>query len=125
MAGIGGGAGDAIIEMHIEPHPYFTRKDNDIHLDVPISLPEAVLGASIRVPTLDGHVTVKVPKGANSDAVLRLKSKGVPIAGGGHGDMFVKLTIMLPEPPSSALTEAIEEWAHKHPYDPRRKLGWT
>ena len=70
MSGIGGGAGDAIIEMHIEPHPWFTRKDNDIHLDVPISLHEAVLGASIKVPTLDGHVTVKVPKGANADTTL-------------------------------------------------------
>jgi len=125
MAGIGGGAGDAIIEMHIEPHPWFTRKDNDIYLDVPISLPEAVLGASIKVPTLDGHVTVKVPKGANTDSTLRLKGKGVPMAGGSHGDMFVKLKIVLPEPPPEDLAEFIEKWAKKNTYDPRRKLGWT
>jgi len=125
MAGTGGGAGDAIIEMHIEPHPYFTRKDNDISLDVPISLPEAVLGASIQVPTLDGHVTVRVPKGANTDSVLRLKGKGIPTPGGGHGDMFVKLKIMLPDPLPAELLEFTEHWAKKNAYDPRRKLGWT
>ena len=117
--------GDAIIEIHIEPHPYFTRKDNDIHLEVPIALVEALTGASIRVPTLDGHVAIKVPKHANSGTTLRLKGKGVPRAGGEAGDMFVKLKLMLPEHPSEELTELIEKWSKKHPYDPRKKLGWS
>jgi DnaJ-class molecular chaperone len=126
MAGIGGGAGDAIIEMHIEPHPYFVRKGKDIHLEVPVSLPEAVLGASIQVPTLSGQVTVKVPKGSNTDAVLRLKGKGVPLGEGDRrGDMFVKLKVVLPEPPSAELAEFTERWARQHNYDPRRKLGWS
>jgi len=125
MAGLGGGAGDAIIEMHIEPHPHFTRKGNDIHLDVPVSLPEAVLGANVKVPTLDGHVTVRVPKGANSDTLLRLKGKGIPFGRGEHGDMFVKLKIMLPEPVPDDLAEFTEKWAKKNPYDPRKKLGWN
>jgi DnaJ-class molecular chaperone len=125
MAGLGGPAGDAIIEMHVEPHPFFTRKDNDIHLEVPISLPEAVLGATIKVPTLDGHVTVKVPKGANTDTVLRLKGKGVPLSKTTYGDMFVKLKLVLPEPMPADLAEWIETWAKKKPYDPRKKLGWT
>ena len=124
MGGMGGGAGDAIVEMHIEPHPYFTRKDHDIYIDVPVSLPEAVLGASVKVPTLDGQVTVKVPKGANADTVLRLKGKGVPTSATARGDMFVKLKIVLPEPPPEDLTEYAQQLAKAHPYDPRRKLGW-
>ncbi|MDD5586624.1 MAG: DnaJ C-terminal domain-containing protein [Alphaproteobacteria bacterium] len=118
------GAGDAIIEIHIEPHPYFTRKDSDIHLEAPVSLSEAVLGASIRVPTLSGHVAVKVPKGANTGTTLRLKGKGVPKTHGEPGDMLVKLKIMLPDTVPHDLAEAIEKWAKKHPYDPRKKLGW-
>ena len=119
-----GGAGDAIIEIHVEPHPYFTRKDGAIHLEAPVSLYEAVMGASIHVPTLDGHVAVKVPIGANSDTTLRLKGKGVPKAHGAAGDMLVKLKIVLPEPMPQDLAEAIEKAAKKHPYDPRKKLGW-
>ncbi len=115
------GAGDAMIDIRVEPHPHFTRKDNDILLDVPISLPEAVSGASIKVPTLEGNVTVKVPQGANTGARLRLKGKGVPTAQGDQrGDMFVKLAVMLPDD----LKETIEKWAKKRSYDPRKKLGW-
>ncbi|MGE3623086.1 MAG: DnaJ C-terminal domain-containing protein [Bdellovibrionales bacterium] len=125
MGGMGMGTGDAIIEMHIEPHPYFVRKNKDIHLEVPVSLPEAVLGADVRVPTLDGHVTVKVPKGANTGSTLRLKGKGVPVQGGGAGDMFVKLKIAMPDQPTPDLAEFIEKWAKKNPYDPRKGLGWT
>jgi DnaJ-class molecular chaperone len=120
----GAGPGDAIIEIHVEPHAFFTRKDKDIYLDAPISLPEAVLGASVKVPTLDGHVSVKVAKGANSGTTLRLKGKGVPSSSGGAGDMFVKLAIMLPDAPEDDLAEAVEKWAKKNPYDPRKKLGW-
>lgn len=120
----GAGAGDAIIEMHVEPHPYFIRKDNDITLEAPVSLPEAVLGATIKVPTLDGSVAVKVPKGANTGTSLRLKGKGIPVAKGDAGDMFVKLKIMLPDPLPEDLGEIIEKWAKKNAYDPRKKLGW-
>lgn len=120
-----GGAGDAIIEIHVEPHAYFTRKDDDIYLDAPISLPEAVMGGTIRVPTLDGFVAVKVPKGANTGATLRLKGKGVPKPRGSAGDMFVKLKIVLPEPVPDHLTDLVEKWAKKNAYDPRKKYGWT
>lgn len=119
------GAGDAIIDIRVEPHPFFTRKDNDILLDVPISLPEAVSGASIKVPTLEGNVTVKVPQGASSGTKLRLKGKGVPAAQGDQrGDLFVKLSIALPDPLPDDLKEMIEKWAKKKAYDPRKKLGW-
>lgn len=119
-----GGTGDAIIEIHVEPHPYFVRKDNDILLDVPISLPEALSGASIKVPTLDGHVSLKVPSGANTGTTLRLKGKGVPTGKTTAGDMFAKLKIMLPDNVPEDLTELVEKWAKKNAYDPRKKLGW-
>lgn len=78
IAGMGGApAGDAIVEVHVEQHPFFVRKESDIHLELPISLPEAVLGATIKVPTLGGQVAVKVPRGSNTGGTLRLKGKGI------------------------------------------------
>lgn len=129
LRGLGGAAGmgeagDAIVVIHVEPHPWFTRKDNDLNIEVPISLPEAIMGASIKVPTLDGQVEIKVPKGANSGSMLRLKGKGVPTASHGHGDMFVKLKIVLPDPVPDDLAEYMGKWAKKNAYDPRKKLGW-
>jgi DnaJ-class molecular chaperone len=121
LPGIGGTAGDAIVELRVEPHPFFTRKDKDIVLELPVSLPEAVLGASVTVPTLTGRVTVKIPKGSSSGTSLRLKGKGV--GGGVPGDMFVKLKIALPEPVPQDLTDFIEKWAKKNAYDPRKKSG--
>lgn len=119
----GGPTGDAIVEIHVEAHPYFTRKENDIYCEVGISLPEAVLGASIKVPTLDGHVTVKVPKGSNTDSTLRLKGKGILIDKNTSGDMFVKLKIVLPDTIPDDLTEFVEKWGKKNGYNPRKKLG--
>ena len=123
LVGMGGTAGDAIVEIRIDAHPFFTRKDRDISLDLPISLPEAVLGASVTVPTLDGHVAVKIPKGANAGTTLRLKGKGVD--GATAGDMFVKVKITLPEPVPQDLTDFIEKWAKKNAYDPRQKAGFS
>ena len=117
-------AGDAIIEIHVQPHACFTRKGTDIHLEVPVSLPEAVMGANIKVPTLDGSVSVKVPRGANTGTTLRLRGKGVAKGRGEPGDMLVKLKIVLPEPVPEDLAEALDKWAKKNPYDPRKKLGW-
>ncbi len=117
-------AGDAIIEIHVQPHAFFTRKGTDINLEVPVSLPEAVFGANITVPTLDGSVSVKVPRGANTGTVLRLRGKGVTRGKSPAGDMLVKLKIVLPEPVPGDLEGALEKWAKKNPYDPRKKLGW-
>ena len=119
-----GGKGDAIIEIHVEQHAYFTRKDSDIILEAPVSLPEAALGATITVPTLHGSVALKVPKGANTGTTLRLKGKGVPNVKGDAGDMMVKLKVMLPETQDDDFSDMIEKWAKKNSYDPRKKLGW-
>ncbi|MBV8060428.1 MAG: J domain-containing protein, partial [Alphaproteobacteria bacterium] len=118
------GPGDGIVELHIEPHPYFTRKDNDLTLEAPISLPEAILGGTITVPTLTGPVAVKVPKGANNGTSLRLKGKGVPHGKDQKGDMFVKLRVVLPDNVDDELAEAVEKWSKKHSYDPRKNTGW-
>jgi DnaJ-class molecular chaperone len=125
LPGLGGaGAGDAIVEIHVDGHPFFTRKDDDIHVDVPVTLNEAVLGAAIKVPTLDGQVAVKVPPGANSGTVLRLKGKGITNPDRKvTGDFYVKLVVMLPEKPDAELTAFIEKWAKTHDYDVRRKLN--
>jgi DnaJ-class molecular chaperone len=120
----GAAAGDAFVELQIEPHPYFTRKDNDVHLELPVTLQEAVLGATVKVPTVHGKVSMKIPPGSNTGATLRLKGKG--IAGrkaGTKGDQYVKLKIMLPDKPDEALKDFVELWAQGHDYDPRRKAG--
>ena len=106
-------AGDVYLEVTVEPHPLFTRKDRDIHVEVPVSLAEAVLGGTLTVPTIHGDVAVKVPKGSNSGSTLRLRGKG--IAGGGtSGDQYVRLRVVLPDPPDPELTALLERWALRH-----------
>jgi DnaJ-class molecular chaperone len=105
-------AGDALLEIVVEPHPHFTRTDRDIHLEVGVALADAVLGAAMTVATIHGDVTVKVPKGSNSGTLLRLKGKGIE-AGGVAGDQYVKLRVVLPEPPDPDLTAALERWAQR------------
>lgn len=126
--GLGGGpAGDVLIDINITPHPLFVREGDDIHLTLPISLQEAVLGAKIAVPTIDGPVTVNVAKGANSGTKLRLAGKGcvksTPKGSAAlRGDQIVTLQVKLPDKPDAALTAFIKDWAPQHEYDPRAKL---
>ncbi|HUJ99374.1 MAG TPA: J domain-containing protein [Stellaceae bacterium] len=114
--------GDLYLEIEVEPHPFFQRKEYDIHIELPVTLTEAVLGATVKVPTIHGAVALKVPRGSNSGATLRLKGKGVAAAGK-SGDQYVKLRVVLPDPPDAELTSFIERWGAKHPYDVRGKLG--
>jgi DnaJ-class molecular chaperone len=113
----GGRAGDVLIEIEVRSHPMFTRKGDDIHAELPITLPEAVLGARIEVPTVAGNVTLTVPKGANTGTRLRVKGKGVMAPGGrGRGDHYVTFKVMLPDKPDPELAELVEKWAAGHPY---------
>ncbi len=118
----GGAAGDALIELTVEPHPFFKREGRDIHLELPVTLPEAVLGAKVTVPTLEGRVALTVPPGSNTGAILRLKGKGIP---GTHqcGDQYVRLKVMLPDKPDAELQEFLNKWARSHDYDVRGKAG--
>jgi DnaJ-class molecular chaperone len=122
-AGRGGGpAGDALIEIKIEPHPFFTRQNDDILITVPITLGEALLGGKITVPTIDGKVTLTVPAGANSGTTLRLKGKGAPV-GSGRGDQLVTLQVTLPDRANDELAHFIKNWEAKNPYEVRKKAG--
>lgn len=125
MAGIGGGPpGDALVEVQVRPHKLFRREGNDIHLELPVSPAEAVRGAKIKAPTVDGPVTLTVPKGANSGTRLRLKGKGVAAGkGGARGDQYVTLKIVLPKQPDDELAALLERWEKAHPFDPRAGMG--
>ena len=121
----GGPAGDVLLTVSVAAHPYFVRDGNDLRLDLPITLKEAVLGGKVTVPTLDGQVALTVPPNSNSGAVLRLKGKGVPARGsssGGEaaGDLYVRLVISLPDKPDAALKDFVSQW--QTDYDPRAKL---
>jgi len=116
----GGPPGDALVEIEVRPHRIFTRKGDDIHVELPISLSEAVLGGKIKVPTPSGPVTMTVPKWTNSGAVLRLKGKGAPRPDGTGGDELVTLRVMLPEKPDPELEKFVAQW--RGAYSPRQAM---
>lgn len=123
-AGIAGGEpGDAFIDIAVEPHPLFERKGKDLHLHLPVSLAEAVLGAAVTVPTLSGKVTLRIPKGSNGGTMLRLKGKGFSDAKGSLvGDQYVHLRLMVPEPSDPELEKFLERWKPRA-YEPRKRAG--
>jgi DnaJ-class molecular chaperone len=114
-----GGAGDALIELQVLPDRRFTREGDDITVEVPVSLTEAVLGDRIRVPTPTGDVTMTIPPGSSSGAKLRLKGKGAPRRGGGQGDQFVRLRIVLPKEVDPELQQFISRWEAGKAFNPR------
>ena len=116
-----GETGDALVEISIKPHRFFTRIGNDIHVELPVTLAEAYLGSHVRVPTPTGPVMLTVPKGSNTGTVLRLKGKGVQRRGG-HGDEMVKLKVMLPSERNPELETFLTDWAHGKSYDPRKDM---
>jgi DnaJ-class molecular chaperone len=118
MAGPGGGpAGDALIEVSVASHGFFRREGNDLILDLPVSLGEAVLGARVPVPTIKGPVFLTIPPNSNTGTRLRLKERGIA---GGH--QFVDLKIVLPPDVEPELAEFLKSWNPKHPFDPRKAL---
>jgi DnaJ-class molecular chaperone len=117
-----GAVGDALITVTIAPHPLFTRDGNNLRLELPVTLYEAVLGAKVRVPTLDGAVELAIPAGTSSGRIFRLKGKGYP-AKGATGDLLVAVRIVLPEREDDALSELMKKWRERKAYDPRKDLG--
>jgi DnaJ-class molecular chaperone len=108
----GGPPGDLYLAIRVRPHAFFERKGNDLSLDLPVTLPELVLGASIEVPTPDGSVTMKVPPQSASGRVLRVRGKGVPKLGGSErGDLYVRLVVELPDPADPRLEAIANEIA--------------
>ena len=122
--GIGGGPpGDALVTVSVRPHKVFRREGNDIHLTLPITLDEAVLGGKVPVPTIDGTVQLAIPKGASSGQRLRMRGRGVkPLRGKTRGDQIVELKIVSPPKIDDALAEFMKTWRDRHRYDPRRGM---
>jgi DnaJ-class molecular chaperone len=114
------GPGDALIAVTIAPHPLFRLEGADVRLDLPVTLYEAVLGAKVRVPTLDNPVEVTIPPGTSSGRTFRLKNKGFP-AKEGRGDLLASVHIVLPEHADEELEALMRKWKSAKPYDPRQR----
>jgi DnaJ-class molecular chaperone len=120
--GMGGGeSGDALIEVHVAPHPLFRREGDNIRIELPVSLAEAVLGGRIDVPTVTGRVSMTIPKGSDTGTVLRLREKGIQRRSR-PGDQLVTLKIVIGHPKDTELVEWLEKWAPSHPFDARREM---
>jgi DnaJ-class molecular chaperone len=121
-AGRGGAVnGDILLTVSVAAHPWMTRDGNDIRMDLPVTLKEAVLGGKVPVPTLTGTVALSIPANSNTGAVLRLKGKGIAAQGSAPaGDLYVRLVVTLPDKPDEALKNFADGWAAD--YDPRAKL---
>ena len=124
MPGFGGGPpGDAYVELHVQPHPFFNRKDDNIHVEVPVTLKEAVLGARIEVPTIGGPVAVTVPKGSNTGTTLRLRDRGIRNRKSGQrGHQMINLKVVLPAAEEPELVAFLEKWQPKTQQDPRKEM---
>ena len=122
VSGLGDGpAGDALITISVEPHPVFVRDGDDIEVELPITIDEAVLGAKIEVPTVSGPVSMTIPKGASSGQRLRLRGKGV-LRGETRGDQTVRLKIVLPKTIDDEMKKLAERWRDASAFDPRAEL---
>src|SRR5215211_3634418 len=116
-----GPAGDALITVNIAPHPYFKPEGANLRVEVPVALYEAVLGAKVRVPTLDGAIDFAIPPGTSAGRTFRLKGKGLP-GKSGRGDLFASVRIVLPEEKDSELEELMRKRRDERPYDPRKDM---
>ena len=115
----GGATGDLFVEVTVEPPPTFTRRELDILMELPVTVPEAVLGATVTVPTVAGLVQLKIPKGSNTGSVLRLKARGLVGPNGVQGDQYVTLKVVLPDRNDPDFSAFVESWAKRHSYTVR------
>jgi DnaJ-class molecular chaperone len=119
--GFGGGtSGDALIEVHVAAHPLFRRDGDNVLLELPVSLAEAVLGARVSVPTVTGPVTMTIPKGSDTGRQLRLRGKGIQKKS--PGDEIVTLKVFIGPSSDPELAAFLEKWAPQHPFDPREGM---
>lgn len=120
----GGENGDVLITVEIEPHPYFSRDGDDIRLVLPVSIAEAVEGAKVQVPTIDGKVWMTVPAGSNTGTVLRLQGRGLARPDGGRGHQYVELVVVLPDSRDPDLAAFVRAWPAARSHDPRAAFGF-
>jgi DnaJ-class molecular chaperone len=116
-----GGPGDAFIELVVRPHPIFRREGEALVMDLPVSIPDAVLGGKVEARTPDGVVVLTIPRGANSGQALRLKGRGLSDGRGKRGDLLARIVLMLPEKPDTELERFAERWRKDRPYTPKKK----
>src|SRR6202166_256566 len=120
---MGAPAGDLYLRVVVRPHEFFERRGNDLYTKVPVTVPEASLGAKVEVPTIDGRSLVRIPPGTNSGKTLRLKEKGVPSARNGErGDQYVEIQVVVPEPTDERVRNLMKELEEIAPTDPRKDL---
>lgn len=120
-----GPPGDLYIVIRVRPHMYFTRQGNDLLCEVPVTLSEALLGAKIEVPSIDGKTTMILPAGTQNGRRFRLRGKGAPaLQGGGRGDYYITVQVVLPEKLDARSHELLEEFAARNPLQPRASMRW-
>jgi molecular chaperone DnaJ len=120
---MGAPAGDLYLRVEVKPHEFFERRGDDLYTKIPVSVPEATLGAKIEVPTIDGRSLVRIPPGTNSGKTLRLKEKGVPSArNGARGDQYVEIQVVVPQPTDERVRNLMKELESVAPDDPRKDL---
>jgi len=118
----GGPAGDLYVRVHVRAHELFGRKGDDLTLTLPVTFPEATLGTTVRVPTMDGAVTLKIPAGTASGRTFRVRGRGVPKRSGGSGDLLVTAEVAVPKNLPGEAKEALEKYAVAQPDDPRPQI---
>jgi curved DNA-binding protein len=118
----GGPPGDLVLTLHVTPHEYFRRENDDLHLDLPVTIAEAYHGAKVKVPTIDGSVALKVPEGTQSGSVVRLRGKGVARKGRAPGDLFVHFQIHIPAGGGPEVAQLVDKLAKFQEEDPRKDI---
>ncbi|MGZ3449882.1 MAG: DnaJ C-terminal domain-containing protein [Polyangiales bacterium] len=117
-----GQPGDLLLTLHVHPHPHFRREGDDLHLELPLTVAEAYQGARVRVPTVDGEVTMKVPPRTQAGQKMRLKGKGVQRKGKESGDLYVHFKVLAPTSDDPEVAAAIDTIAKHEPGDPRQGI---
>jgi curved DNA-binding protein len=118
----GGPRGDLVLTIHVTPHPHFRREDDDLHLDLPVTIAEAYHGAKVKVPTVDGSVALKVPERTQSGSVVRLRGKGVARKGRAAGDLYVHFLVQIPTDGSPEVAKLVDALAEHQRGDPRAAI---
>ena len=121
----GGSVGDLYIVTRVQPHAYFVRQGHDIVCEVPVTLAEAMLGARVDIPTIDGKTTMTLPAGTQNGRKFRLRGKGAPhLKGEGRGDQYVTVKVVLPATLDEYSRQLVEEFDKRNPLQPRVHMRW-
>ncbi len=121
---MGSSRGDLVIITHIDAHPYFTRSGHDVTLELPLTASEAAAGTTVRVPTLDGPVELRIPPGINSGKKLRIRERGIPRRDGTKGDQLCRILVVLPDGLTDSEKAALAEIDKAHHFDARSAVPW-